>query len=97
MKYIISQSKLEKLIEKYLDSLDWESREEGNVKRLFLDGKLTMVSYTIIGGERMLTIFQNPFLNTLISLFSLKKELIWIIMNWYNKKMDDNCSQYEII
>lgn len=97
MKYIITKSKLEKLIEKYLDSLNWEFLEEGNVKRLFLNGKLTMVSYPIMGGERMLTIIKNPFLNSLTSLFSLKEEMIWIIMNWYDKKMDDNCSQYEII
>ena len=95
MKYEISHERLCKVVEKYLDGFRWEqSVEKPSVNRIYLNDRLIMVAYTVMGKKRMLTVFKNYYQN-LTNLF--QTDLEQCLIDWFNKNFHDSCEEIEIL
>jgi len=95
MKYIITENRLNNLVSKYLEQLDWWEWDIGDGEFNLADGKfetskiLFRIQYSsIVAGHSFDVIYISDYLVTkLTSLFSIaSSEAIRIIIEWFNKR-----------
>jgi hypothetical protein len=99
MKYIITESRLQGLIENYLDTKDWVEWDIGDGEFNLADGKYgkDLIRFrllkSVIDGLYFDIIYLNDdFVSKIRKLFSISsdRDAIIIIINWFNKKYDKN-------
>jgi hypothetical protein len=95
MKYIITESRLRKLVNKYLDSLDftYQKISKNGEFFLFLDKK-TIFKYMNIPEENRKTLWiKFPFIMNLRNIFGLETdELIPMLIDWVNENYGTDLS-----
>ena len=89
MKYIITESRLRKLVNRYLDSLDftYQKKFSNNEFFLFLHKKHLAFEYRNRPEEDTKTLMiKYPFVENLCSIFGLNTdELIPMLIDWVNE------------
>lgn len=101
MKYIIQESRINGLISKYLDSINWLLWDIGDGEFDLSDGYMTntKINYRIknnyVYNEEYEIIYINyDFVSKLCKLFSQPDRdfIVSVIIEWFNKKYDKNIS-----
>ena len=101
MKYIIQESRINGLMAKYLDSINWLLWDIGDGEFDLSDGYMTntKINYRIknnyVYNEEYEIIYINyDFVSKLCKLFSQPDRdfIVSVIIEWFNKKYDKNIS-----
>jgi hypothetical protein len=101
MKYIIQESRINSLIAKYLDSINWLLWDIGDGEFDLSDGYMTntKINYRIknnpVFDEEYEIIYINyDFVSKLCKLFSqpIRDFIVSVIIEWFNKKYNKNVS-----
>jgi len=104
MKYIITESRINSLIAKYLDSMSWRLWDIGDGEFDLSDGYMdnNKINYRIktnpvFDEEYDLIYIDYDFVTKLCKLFSQpdRDAVISIIIEWFNKTYDKNLSLYD--
>ena len=99
MKYIITESQINKLVFLYLDSQDWHTWDIGDGEFNVADGEFgkDLIRFRIqysstVPDHHFDVVYLSDYLVTkMSSLFGLKNEdSIKSIINWFNQKYDKN-------
>jgi hypothetical protein len=98
MKYIIQESRINSLIAKYLDSINWLLWDIGDGEFDLSDGYMTntKINYRIktnpvFDEEYEIIYIDYDFVTKLRRLFSMNETVVIVgIIDWFNKKYDKN-------
>jgi len=99
MRYIIQESKLNKLVFLYLDSQNWHTWDIGDGEFNVADGEYgrdvmkyrIQVSSTVPDHEFNVIYILDDLITKIRNLFSIPDlDSIKLIINWFNKKYDKN-------
>ncbi len=104
MKYIITESQIDRMVFKYLNGFDWVKVKTSkyNTTRLFYKGEEQYPENAIFeaynekddsGGVYRLLLIDKKLCMTIGSLFSITeyKYLEPLLLRWFNEYADDNC------
>jgi hypothetical protein len=98
MKYIITESRLRKLVNKYLDSLDFTYQKKIKNDEFFLSlHKELVFEYRNRPDEDTKTLMiKYPFINNLSTIFGLNTdELIPILIDWVNENYGTDLNELQ--
>ena len=98
MKYIITENRLKRLVNKYLDSLNFTYQKKIKNDEFFLSlHKELVFEYRNRPDEDTKTLMiKYPFINNLSTIFGLNTdELIPMLINWVNENYDTDLNDLQ--
>jgi hypothetical protein len=102
MKYIITESKINKLVSNYLDGQKWDTSDIGDGEFNVVDEEFgeDFIRYRIQYSSTVpwimfnLIYVEDRFVTRLSKLFGLEvRDVIPLVINWFNKTYDKNLSK----